>query len=136
VGLGASPENFEKLDAISGNLAYIFGIRITSDIIQNWAFTEQKTAAATISIHTHTVIIEYTVKGKGSPYSISISITNDSLLYSDTKPPSELRNVYERKQTHIAWKNGYFCEAKKSLASVTICQGPSKNLEHTPFCLA
>jgi len=29
-------------------------IRIASDIIQNWAFAEQKTVAATISIHTHT----------------------------------------------------------------------------------
>jgi len=46
---GASPENFEKLDAISCNLAYIFGIRMASDIIQNWAFAEQKTVAATIS---------------------------------------------------------------------------------------
>jgi len=27
---------------------------MASDIIQNWAFTEQKTVAATISIHTHT----------------------------------------------------------------------------------
>jgi len=43
-GLGASPENFEKLDAISCNLAYIFGIRMASDIIQNWAFA----VAATI----------------------------------------------------------------------------------------
>jgi len=39
---GTSPENFEKLDAISCNLAYIFGIRMGSDIIQNWAFAEQK----------------------------------------------------------------------------------------------
>jgi len=53
---GASPENFEKLDAISCNLAYIFGIRMASDIIQNGAFAEQKTVAATISIHTHTRI--------------------------------------------------------------------------------
>jgi len=44
---GASPENFEKLDAISCNLAYIFAIRMASGIIQNWAFAEQKTAAAT-----------------------------------------------------------------------------------------
>jgi len=51
---GASPENFEKLDAISCNLAYIFGIRMASDIIWNWAFAEQKTVAATISIHIHT----------------------------------------------------------------------------------
>jgi len=51
---GASPENFEKLDAISCNLAYIFGIRMASDIIQNWAFAERKTVVATISIHTHT----------------------------------------------------------------------------------
>jgi len=43
------PENFEKLDAISCNLAYIFEIRMASDIIQNWAFAEQKTVAATIS---------------------------------------------------------------------------------------
>jgi len=51
---GASSENFEKLDdAISCNLAYIFGIRMASDIIQNWAFAEQKPVAATISIHTH-----------------------------------------------------------------------------------
>jgi len=27
---------------------------MASDIIQNWAFAEQKTVAATISIHTHT----------------------------------------------------------------------------------
>jgi len=39
---GPPPENFEKLDAISCNLAYIFGIRMASDIIQNWAFAEQK----------------------------------------------------------------------------------------------
>jgi len=51
-----SAENFEKLDAISCNLAYIFGIRMASDIIQNWAFAEQKPVAATISIHTHTRI--------------------------------------------------------------------------------
>jgi len=50
----AFPENFEKLDAISCHLAYIFGIRMASDIIQNGAFAEQKTVAATISIHTHT----------------------------------------------------------------------------------
>jgi len=46
---GPPPENFEKLDAISCNLAYIFGIRIASDIIHNWAFAERKTVAATIS---------------------------------------------------------------------------------------
>jgi len=40
---GPPPEIFEKLDAISCNLAYIFGIRRASDIIQNWAFAEQKT---------------------------------------------------------------------------------------------
>jgi len=51
---GPPPEKFEKLDAISRYLAYIFGIRIASDIIQNWAFAEQKTVATTISIHTHT----------------------------------------------------------------------------------
>jgi len=51
---GPSPDNFEKLDAISCNLAYIFGIRMALDIIQNWAFAEQKTVVATISIHTHT----------------------------------------------------------------------------------
>jgi len=51
---GPPPENLEKLDAISCILAYIFGIRMASDIIQNWAFAEQKTVAATISIHTHT----------------------------------------------------------------------------------
>jgi len=45
---------FEKLDAISCNLAYIFWIRIASNIIQNWAFAEQKTVAAKISIQTHT----------------------------------------------------------------------------------
>jgi len=43
------PEDFEKLDAISCNLAYIFVIRMASNIIQNWAFAEQKTVAATIS---------------------------------------------------------------------------------------
>jgi len=54
-GSGGLPsENFEKLDAISCNLAHIFGIRMASDIIQNRAFAEQKTVAATISIHTHT----------------------------------------------------------------------------------
>jgi len=37
---GASPENFETLDAIFCNLAYIFGIRMASDIIQNGAFAE------------------------------------------------------------------------------------------------
>jgi len=54
---GGSSENFEKLDAIFCNLAYIFGIRMASDIIQNGAFAEQETVAATISIHTptHTV---------------------------------------------------------------------------------
>jgi len=31
---GSTPENFEKLDAISCNLAYIFGIRMAWDIIQ------------------------------------------------------------------------------------------------------
>jgi len=41
-GLGASPENFEKLDVISCNVAYIFGIRMASDIIQNWAIAGQK----------------------------------------------------------------------------------------------
>jgi len=46
---GPTPENFEKLDAIFCNLAYIFGIIMASDIIQNWAFAEQKTLAATIS---------------------------------------------------------------------------------------
>jgi len=53
---GPPPENFEELDAISCNLANIFGIRMASDITQNWAFAEQKTVglAATISIHTHT----------------------------------------------------------------------------------
>jgi len=48
--------NFIKIDAISCNLAYIFGIRMASDIIQNWACVEQKTVAAKISIHTHTRI--------------------------------------------------------------------------------
>jgi len=46
---GVSPANFEKLDAIFCNLAYIFGMRMASDIIQNWVFAEQKTVAATIS---------------------------------------------------------------------------------------
>jgi len=32
-GLGAFPENFEKLDTISCNVAYIFGIRMASDIV-------------------------------------------------------------------------------------------------------
>jgi len=39
---GPPPENFEKLDAISCSLVYIFGIIMASDIIQNWAFAEQK----------------------------------------------------------------------------------------------
>jgi len=47
--LGPPAENFKKLDAISCNLAYIFGIRMASDIIQNWAFAEQITVAAKIS---------------------------------------------------------------------------------------
>jgi len=42
---GPPPKNFEKLDAISHNLAYIFGIRMASDIIQN-------SVAATFSKHT------------------------------------------------------------------------------------
>jgi len=42
---GPPPENFEKLDAISCNLAYIFGIRMASDIIQNWAFAKQKNSS-------------------------------------------------------------------------------------------
>jgi len=46
---GPPPENFEKLDAISCNLAYIIGMRMASDIIQNWVFAEQKSVAATIS---------------------------------------------------------------------------------------
>jgi len=48
-GWGPPPENLEKLDAIFCNLAYIFVIRMASDIIQNWAFAEQKTVSATIS---------------------------------------------------------------------------------------
>jgi len=35
---------------------------MASDIIQNWAFAEQKTVAATISIHTHTRIHPHTSK--------------------------------------------------------------------------
>jgi len=31
------------------DLAYIFVIRMASDVIQNWDFAEQKTVAATIS---------------------------------------------------------------------------------------
>jgi len=38
----AQAGGLEKLDAISCNLAYIFGIRMASDIIQNWAVAEQK----------------------------------------------------------------------------------------------
>jgi len=41
-GLGASPEIFEKLDAIYCSLAYILGIRMASDIVQTWDFAEQK----------------------------------------------------------------------------------------------
>jgi len=48
-GVWGLHQKFEKLHAISCNLAYIFGIRMASDIIQNWAFAEQKTVAATIS---------------------------------------------------------------------------------------
>jgi len=44
---GPPPKKFEELDAISCH--YIFGIRMASDIIQNLAFAEQKTIAATIS---------------------------------------------------------------------------------------
>jgi len=51
---GLAPKKIKKLDAISCNLAYILGIKMASDIIQNWAFAEQKPVAATISIHTHT----------------------------------------------------------------------------------
>jgi len=43
------PGILKKLDAISCNLEYIFGIRMALDTIQNWAFAEQKTVAATIS---------------------------------------------------------------------------------------
>jgi len=39
---GASPKNFEKLDAISCNLACIFGIRMASDIIKNAALQNKK----------------------------------------------------------------------------------------------
>jgi len=56
VGLGGSPENIEKLDAISCNLAYIFGIRMASDVIQNWAFSEQKNSSGhdfDSQTHTH-----------------------------------------------------------------------------------
>jgi len=35
---------------------------MASDIIQNWAFAEQKTVVATISIHTHTRIHPHTSK--------------------------------------------------------------------------
>jgi len=49
-GPGGRPQKIlKKLDAISCNLAYIFGIRMASDIIQNWVFAEQKTVAAMIS---------------------------------------------------------------------------------------
>jgi len=49
-GSGGFPQIFfEKLDAISYNLAYILWIKMASDIIQNWAIAEQKTVAATIS---------------------------------------------------------------------------------------
>jgi len=41
----ASTESFEKLDAISCNLVYIFGIRMASDIIENGAFAEQKNSS-------------------------------------------------------------------------------------------
>jgi len=42
-GAGAPPpENVEKLDAISCNLVYIFGIRMASDGIENVAFAKQK----------------------------------------------------------------------------------------------
>jgi len=54
---GRPPQKIlQKLDAILCNVAYIFGIRMASDIIENGTFTEQKTVAATISIHTHTRI--------------------------------------------------------------------------------
>jgi len=36
-GVGAAPENLKKLDAISCNLAYIFGIRMASDIASNFS---------------------------------------------------------------------------------------------------
>jgi len=42
---GPPPENFEKLDAIFCNLARIFRIRMASDIIQDWAFAEQKNSS-------------------------------------------------------------------------------------------
>jgi len=42
---GPPPENFEKLDAISCNLAYIFEISMALDIIQNWAFAEQNNSS-------------------------------------------------------------------------------------------
>jgi len=41
-GSGDLPQKiWKKLDAISCNLAYNFGIRMASDIIQNRAFAEQ-----------------------------------------------------------------------------------------------
>jgi len=60
-------------------LAYIFGIRMASDIIQNWAFAEQKTVAATISIHTHTRIHPHTSKNNSPDfgyYKIQIQFQN------------------------------------------------------------
>jgi len=42
---GPPQEIFEKLDAISCNLAYILVIKMASDIIQNWAFAEQKNSS-------------------------------------------------------------------------------------------
>jgi len=52
--LEASPENVEILDAIFCNLAYIFGIRMASDIIQNGAFAEQKNSSGhDFDSHTH-----------------------------------------------------------------------------------
>jgi len=65
---GSPPENFEKLDAISCNLAYIFEIRMASDIIQSWAFAEEKTVVATISIHTHTRIHPPTLPKNSSDF--------------------------------------------------------------------
>jgi len=52
--LGASRKKIEKLDAIFCNLAYIFGIRMALDIIQNGACAEQKNSSGhDFDSHTH-----------------------------------------------------------------------------------
>jgi len=78
---GPPPENFEKLDSIFCNLAYIVGIKIASDIVQNWAFVEQKNSSGH-GFDSHTRIQPHTSKNSSdfSHYKIQIQFQN---VFSD-----------------------------------------------------